>query len=59
MAQSSYEFQSISLQAGDDLLSQVYLYGNFLVMSTKLWKDIHVQDWITLCIVSGGMERHR
>lgn len=36
-----------------------YLYGNFVVMTMQLWRDPRVQDWITLCLLSGGMDRHR
>ncbi|KAJ9530643.1 hypothetical protein QJQ45_014760 [Haematococcus lacustris] len=34
-------------------------YGNFVVMTMQLWRDPRVQDWITLCLLSGGMDRHR
>jgi hypothetical protein len=34
-------------------------WGNFLIMSTDLWRDPKVQDWIALCMGSGGLERHR
>jgi hypothetical protein len=28
-------------------------------MSTDLWREAKVQDWIALCMSSGGLERHR
>ncbi len=35
------------------------LYGNFLMMSAQLWGQDRVQDFITLAMASGGLERHR
>ena len=36
-----------------------YVFGNFLIMNTGLWMKPLVQDFVQLCLLSGGVYRYR
>ena len=35
------------------------IYGNFLLMQLKFWQSVEVQEFVRLCLESGGTTKHR